>query len=76
MTSDAMGRLLAVAGGVLLVMGLLLWLGPRLSFWGRLPGDIALDRGRSSLYAPIASMDGLSLGLTIMVNMALWLWRR
>ncbi len=76
MTSDALGRLLVLTGGLLLVAGLLLWLGPRVPFWGRLPGDIAVDRGRFSLYAPIATMVVLSLGLTIVVNVVLWLRRR
>jgi hypothetical protein len=56
------GVVLAVLGGVLMLMGQLPWL-------GRLPGDISFERGSFRFYAPIATMLLLSLILTIVLNL-------
>ncbi len=70
MASDPMaplGKLLIVAGGLLLVVGLALVLGPRLPYLGRLPGDIVWTRGNFRIYLPITTSVLLSLGLTILL---------
>ena len=36
-----------------------------LSWFGRLPGDIRIDRGNVKVYAPIVSMLLISLGLSV-----------
>jgi len=64
-----LGRLLMLVGGVLLVLGLALTLAPRMPFLGRLPGDIALERGRWTFYFPLATCLLISLLLTLL----LWL---
>lgn len=66
----AMGRMLIVAGAVLIVLGLLAMLGPRLPFRvGRLPGDI-LVRGKNSVfYFPLATC----LILSLVLSLVLWL---
>ncbi len=70
-----LGRLLIIAGGLLLVGGVLLVLLGQISFFGRLPGDIAIERERFSVFVPLASMLLLSLILTILINIALRLFR-
>lgn len=66
-----MQRTLIVIGLALVVVGLLWpWLG-RLPF-GRLPGDIVVQREGFSFFLPITSMLLLSLLLTLL----LWLFRR
>lgn len=63
-----LGKLIAILGGALLLMGLgLLFLG-RLSWFGHLPGDLSWRRGNVSCYAPIVSMLLLSILLTIILN--------
>ena len=70
-----LGRLLIIAGGLLLVGGVLLVLLGQIPFFGRLPGDIAIERERFSVFVPLASMLLLSLILTILINIALRLFR-
>jgi hypothetical protein len=57
------GLLLIALGVVLVVVGTLIWAGA-LSWFGRLPGDIRVERPGFRFYAPIVSMLILSLVLT------------
>jgi hypothetical protein len=63
------GRLLMVAGGGLFVLGLILVLAGRIPGVGQLPGDITLQRGNFTLYAPIATMIVVSVVLTVLLNL-------
>ncbi len=72
---SGLGRLLIIAGGLLLAGGVLLVLLGQIPFFGRLPGDIAIERERFSIVFPLASMLILSLVLTILINLALRLFR-
>ncbi len=65
-----MGKLLILLGVVLLVVGALLTLGPRLPFrLGRLPGDVVWEGRNTTVYFPIVTSLLLSVGLTLI----LWL---
>jgi hypothetical protein len=66
-----LGRVLMVTGGAIFVLGLLLSLFGRAGF-GRLPGDIVVQRGGWTLYFPVVTMIVLSLLLSAL----LWLLRR
>jgi membrane protein implicated in regulation of membrane protease activity len=59
-----MGRMLIVLGGLLLVVGLLLSLGTRVPWLGRLPGDIVYRKGNFTFYFPLATSLLVSLILT------------
>ena len=63
MSARALGPLLVAAGLVLVVVGLVAWSGG-LGWFGRLPGDVRIERGNVRVYAPIASMLLVSLVLT------------
>ena len=63
------GRTLVLIGTAIALVGLFLWFGPRIPFFGRLPGDIAVERENLSLYAPVTSMIVISVVLTIIVNL-------
>jgi hypothetical protein len=66
-----MQRLLLIVGGVLVAAGLLWpWLS-RLPF-GRLPGDLIIDRPGFRFFAPFTTM----LVLSIVISLLLWLFRR
>jgi hypothetical protein len=58
-----MGRLLIVAGVVLLFAGLLVQMGWPL---GRLPGDVRIQRGNSTFYFPIVTCILISVVLTLL----------
>ena len=66
------GRGLIVLGVALVVAGLLLSLGGRLPWLGRLPGDIVVERPGFRFYLPLAT----SLLLSLLVSGILWLLRR
>jgi len=57
------GLLLVGAGFALIVLGLLAWSGA-LSWLGRLPGDIRVERPGFRLFVPITTMVLISLLLT------------
>lgn len=67
------GKYIVLAGLILVGIGLLLWgLGPRLDWFGRLPGDIRVEKPGFRLYAPLTSM----LLLSLLLSLVLWLIRR
>jgi hypothetical protein len=78
MTSDGLqsvGRFVVMAGFGLVFLGALLWVAGRLGL-GRLPGDIRWQRGSFVLYAPIGTALLVSLGLTVLLNVFLWILGR
>jgi len=62
---------LFIFGGIALVaLGLALQYAPGLVSWfGRLPGDISIERDGMRIFIPITSMILLSLVLTLLVNL-------
>ena len=66
--------LLVVAAGVaLVVIGLLAWSGA-LSWFGRLPGDIRIERPNARFYAPITSMLLVSVVVSLVAAIVRRLW--
>ena len=61
---STLGPTIVLAGVVLAVVGLLVWSG-LLSWFGRLPGDIRIEREHTRVYIPIVSMLLLSLALSL-----------
>jgi hypothetical protein len=59
-----MGRLLVLIGLGIALLGVLMMLGVP---FGRLPGDIAVRRGRVSFYFPLATSILLSILLTLLI---------
>jgi hypothetical protein len=68
MTSPSLGPLLIVMGLGIALLGLLVWSGG-LSWFGRLPGDIRIERETVHVYIPIVSMLIVSLVLTLLLNL-------
>ncbi|MFC6919034.1 DUF2905 domain-containing protein [Meiothermus taiwanensis] len=70
------GRALVALGLVLVLLGLVWLYTPGLLAWfGRLPGDIRLEREGFRFYFPLTSMLLVSLGLSLLFNL-LWRWFR
>lgn len=67
-----LGRVLIILGIVLVVIGGFFLFGPRIPFLGRLPGDFLIERGRGTLYIPLATCLVLSLVISILLNI---FWR-
>jgi len=68
------GKVLIVIGVALIIAGLLLWLAPAAFSWfGRLPGDIRIERDNLYVYIPVTSMILLSLALTLTLNLIAWI---
>jgi predicted Co/Zn/Cd cation transporter (cation efflux family) len=70
------GKFLIIAGVVLVVLGLLLMTGAKLSFLGRLPGDIAYKGKNVTFYFPVVTCIVLSVVLTLVFWLASLLTRR
>lgn len=62
------GVLVLLALTVLLLVGLLIYSG-RLSWFGRLPGDIRYEGRRTRVYAPLGSMLLISLILSLALSL-------
>jgi hypothetical protein len=65
-----MGKVLAITGAVLLAAGLVLHFWPgALAWFGKLPGDLRIERGKGVVYIPLTSMILVSVVLTVFVNL-------
>ena len=71
MSAPSPGPLLVAVGVVLILIGLLMWSGG-LAWFGRLPGDIRIERESVHIYMPIVSM----LLVSVVLSLALYLVRR
>lgn len=63
-----MGKWLVIAGIALVLLGLLVQTGA-LGWFGRLPGDIRIERPNASFYFPIASMLVISVVLSLLLQL-------
>jgi hypothetical protein len=61
--------MLAIFGGVIMVLGIALWCGFGASWLGRLPGDIRIERGNAAFYFPIVTCIVISIVLTLLVSL-------
>ena len=69
---STLGRGLVVAGLGLVVVGLLLTLGPSIPLFGRLPGDLRIERPGLRFYVPITSCILVSAA----VSAAFWVFSK
>ncbi len=66
--SDDLGKMVIIAGIVLVVIGLLFTLGSRFGL-GRLPGDIVYKGKHGTIYFPIVTC----LVISVVVTLIFWL---
>jgi hypothetical protein len=71
--AEFIGKALVVLGSFIILVGLFLWLGPRLSVLrvGKLPGDIVIHRENFRFYFPL----GTSVLVSVLVTVLLYLIR-
>jgi len=70
-----LGPFVVVAGILLVLLGILVWAGG-LSWFGRLPGDIRIERGNVRVYIPLVSMLLVSVVGTVLLSVVRYLFRR
>ena len=65
-----MGKVIILIGLGLVVLGCLVQFAPGfLSWFGRLPGDVRYDSGRTKVFFPITSVILVSVVVTILLNL-------
>ncbi|MYB25894.1 MAG: DUF2905 domain-containing protein [Candidatus Dadabacteria bacterium] len=62
-------RIIIILGAVLIALGVMLPYVAKLDFFGKLPGDIKIEKGNFSFYFPIATCIVLSILLTLLGNL-------
>lgn len=60
-----LGRFLIIAGIVIIILGIILMLSGKVTWLGRLPGDIIIQRKNFTFYFPLATSILISLILTL-----------
>ncbi len=64
-----LGKILIFFGLIILGLGLLFMVLPKIPFLGKLPGDIFIRRGNFTFYFPLITSLLLSILLTILINL-------
>lgn len=67
-TAPSAGLMIVLLGLAIVVIGLVVWSGG-LAWFGRLPGDIRIERDGVRIYVPIGSMLVLSIALSLLVHL-------
>jgi hypothetical protein len=69
-----LGKIIILVGIALAAFGAFIWLGggSLLSWFGRLPGDIRVERPGFRFYMPLVSM----LLVSLLISLIMWLVRR
>jgi hypothetical protein len=63
------GKYMIFFGALIIVIGLIIYLFPNAFKWfGRLPGDVRINKGNVKVFFPIVTMILLSLLLTLILN--------
>ncbi|MXW22319.1 MAG: DUF2905 domain-containing protein [Candidatus Dadabacteria bacterium] len=62
-------RIIIILGAVLIALGVMLPYAAKLDFFGKLPGDIKIEKENFSFYFPIVTCIVLSILLTLLGNL-------
>lgn len=69
---QSLGKLLIIVGFFIITIGLIFFLGGKIPWIGRLPGDIVIERKDFSLYIPITT----SIILSIILTLIFWIFSK
>jgi hypothetical protein len=67
-----LGKALMLLGVALFALGAVLTLAGKLPWFGRLPGDIVVERGPVTFYFPVVTC----LIVSVVLSLLFWLFRR
>jgi len=67
-----LARFLVIAGLVLVAVGVVVWLAPKIPWLGKLPGDFTFQRGNFTFYFPL----GTCILLSVILTLILYLFRK
>lgn len=77
MDISLIAKWLVFIGIGIVLFGALLWIGGKFGFpIGQLPGDIHVSKDKFTFYAPIVTSLILSVLLTIIINLILWILQK
>lgn len=62
-----MGKILIIAGIIMVIAGAIIHFSPKLPFLGKLPGDIVIDRGNFKFYFPITTSILISVIISLIL---------
>jgi hypothetical protein len=65
----SLGKILIVIGAITAVIGVILILGDKIPWIGRLPGDIYIKRDKFTFYFPLMTSIIISLLLTLLFSL-------
>jgi hypothetical protein len=66
------GKILLLIGLLIVVLGIVLIVGHKIPFIGKLPGDIAIERKNYSFYIPVTTC----IAISIVFSFILWLFSK
>ena len=69
---NELGRMMVLAGAVILVAGLVVMLLGKIPYVGKLPGDIVIKKENFSFYFPLTTC----IFLSILLSLVAMLWTR
>jgi hypothetical protein len=74
--NQQIGKYVIIAGGLVVLMGIIIYFfGNKLSFFGRLPGDIRIEKESGSFYFPITTCILISVIISLVVRLIQWLMK-
>ena len=77
MDPSTIGKWIIYVGLGLTALGVIIWLGGKAGLpFGNLPGDIRIDRHGFSFHFPLATGIILSVVITLLSNIVIWIFRR
>lgn len=68
----SVGKLLVIFGVILIALGVLLQFANRIPWFGRLPGDILVEKKNFTFYFPVTT----SIIVSVILSLIVWLWSR
>ena len=64
------GKYIIIVGAIVIVIGIVVYFfHNKLHWFGRLPGDIKIEKANMKIYFPFVSMLIISLILTLLINL-------
>jgi Protein of unknown function (DUF2905) len=69
---NGVGKLLIVLGGLLIIIGAVMVLAGKIPWFGRLPGDIYIERRNFTFVFPLAT----SILISVILSLVLYLFSR